>query len=469
MRFYNRETELNNLQKAWNSSEAQFVLLYGRRRVGKTYLLQHFLDSDHPHCYYLAAQTSLADNISQLAEAVIRYDPDSELSVNDLPTFRSILAFLDRLAKKTRFALVIDEFQYLIEQDKSIPSQLQAWWDTKGIRSNIFLVLCGSHLGIMENLGGSQAPLFGRFTMRKKLAPMSYLDTLSFHAESNYSVRDLLTTYAILGGTPKYHASFDPDLCLDDNIVGTIMSPSGIFHNEPEILISSSQVRDPSPYNGVLAAIAGGCSKSNEISQRVGIATNNFHFFAKTLTEWEWIIKEYPFKTTSDSRSIYKINDHFLHYWYRFVLKLRSDLIFNDPKIVYEARVKPYINQYIGQYAFENICWQYIKKHGAQLFGELIRDGGRFWTRDGKTELDIVCEQDNNRLIVGECKWSSSPLDVTAYYELREKAATISGITRSDIAVYILFSLAGFDENLYKISERENLFLITGEDLVHRR
>jgi hypothetical protein len=102
------------------------------------------------------------------------------------------------------------------------------------------------------------------------------------------------------------------------------------------------------------------------------------------------------------------------------------------------------------------------------LFGELIRDGGRFWTRDGKTELDIVCELDNNRLIVGECKWSSSPLDVTAYYELREKAATMSGITKSDIAAYALFSLAGFDENLYKISERENLFLVTGEDLVRR-
>lgn len=466
MRFYNRTKEISALQMAWESRDAQFVLLYGRRRIGKTYLLQHLLDDTRPHCYYLAAQTSLSDNVAQLADAVIGCMPDSGLLAQDVPTFRSVLNLVDKLASSQRFALVIDEFQYLLEQDASLPSQIQSWWDTFGVRSNVFLVLCGSHLGMMEGLGGPQAPLFGRFTVRQKLPSMNYRDTSCFYSDSNYSTRDKLTAYGVLGGTPRYHALFDPGQSLDDNICRVILSPSGLLHTEPEVLISSSQIRDPAPYNGVLRAIAGGCTKSNEISQRIGVAPNQLSFYFKTLLEWEWAAKEHPFGERSDARVIYRIDDHFIHFWYRFVSRLRSDLEFNDTDAVYCAHVKPHIDQYMGQYVFEDICHQYLRLHGSRLVGQAIRQAGRYWTRDGGVELDIMGELDDGTLLFGECKWSSSPVGLPVYYSLRDKIAALPQKASTRNVRYMIFSLAGFDNDLVEAAQRENLILVSGDDLL---
>ncbi|MHB1000007.1 MAG: DUF234 domain-containing protein [Armatimonadota bacterium] len=466
MRFYNRENEISALDSAWESDYAQFVLLYGRRRIGKTYLLQHFLGKDKPHCYYLAAQTSFSDNMSQLAEAVISCKPESGFSPVDIPTFRSILSLVENIAGNERFALVLDEFQYLLEQDPSLPSQIQAWWDTSGIRSNIFLVLCGSHLGVMEGLGGHQAPLFGRFTVRQKLPPMRYYNTAQFYSDTKYSTREKLITYGVLGGTPRYHALFDSKRSLKNNICNIILNPTGLLHSEPEVLISSSQVRDPSPYNGVLRAIAGGCTRSNAISQRVGVAPNQLNFYMKNLIEWEWVIRERPLGERSDSRAIYRINDHFVHFWYRFVSKLRSELEFNDTDTVYEARIKPHIDQYMGQYVFEDICHQYLRLNGSNVIGKPICNAGRYWSRDGSVEIDIAAELDGGRQLFGECKWSSSPVNASVYMELRDKIARLPRLASAENPLYILFSLSGFTDDLQSLSKSQDLILISGSDLL---
>lgn len=466
MIFYDRENELATLNSAWDADSSQLALLYGRRRIGKTYLLQHFFGNDKPHCYYLAAQTSLSDNISQLAELVVSCQQESGLTSADLPTFRSILNFIENMADNKRFVLVLDEFQYLLDQDPSLPSQIQAWWDTSGIRSKIFLVLCGSHLGVMEGLGGPQAPLFGRFTVRQKLPPMKYFNTSEFYSNSRYSIREKLIAYGTLGGTPRYHALFNPKKDLGLNICDIILSPTGLLHSEPEVLISSSRIRDLSPYNGVLRAIAGGCTKSNTISQRVGIASNLLNFYMKHLMEWEWVIREYPFGEKSDSRAIYKINDHFVHFWYRFVSRLRSELEFNDTEIVYKTRIEPHIDQYMGQYVFEDICHQYLKLNGSRIIGKSIINAGRYWSRDGSVEIDIVAELEGGGRLFGECKWSSSPVDISVYLEIREKIARLPNLGSSVNPRYILFSLSGFTDDLQSIAESQNLILVSGNNLL---
>jgi hypothetical protein len=466
MEFYDRVSELAALNSAWESDSAQLVLLYGRRRIGKTYLLQRFLGRDKPHCYYLAAQTSVSENMFRLAESLVSCQGESGLSPADVPTFRSILQLLEKLAGDRRFTLVLDEFQYLLERDPSLPSQIQAWWDTSGIRSKVFLVLCGSHLGVMEGLGGPQAPLFGRFTVRQKLPPMRYYDTSLFYADSGYSTREKLVAYGALGGTPRYHALFDPKNGLEENICNAILSPTGLLHTEPEVLISSSQIRDPSPYNGVLGAIAGGCTRSNAISQRVGVASNQLSFYLNNLIGWEWVVRECPLGERSDQRAIYKINDHFLHFWYRFVSRLRSELEFNDTRIVYESRVEPQIDQYMGQYVFEDICHQYLKHNGSQIIGRSIRNAGRYWSRDGSLEVDIVAELDGGKRLFGECKWSSAPIGMPVYYELRDKVARLPKLASAADPVHILFSLSGFSDDLLSLADDQNLILISGDDLL---
>lgn len=463
--FYNRQQELQALTQCWETPGAQFALLYGRRRVGKTYLLQHFL-RDKPKAYFLAAQTSLAENMLQLAESVLAASPENGYSTADLPTFNSILHFISRTAKEKRLAIVLDEFQYLLEQDQSLPSQIQAWWDTEGIRSNVFLVLCGSHLGIMEGLGGAQQPLFGRFTFRYKLPPMRYYDIAQFYEFSNYSSRDKLTAYGVLGGTPRYHALVRPGAGLGQNIRDIILSPLGTLHNEPEVLMSSSQVRDPAPYNAALRAISSGCTRFNDIAQCVESSSPQLSFYLRGLLELEWITREYPFGEKSDKRTIYKIADNFLLFWYRFVATLRSQLEMQAVDQVYDARVQPYLNDYMGRYVFEDICIQYLKEHAVARHGLQIMDAGRYWSRDGSIEIDIVGDLEDNRTLACECKWSSAPVGVGVYYELMRKVSLLPPPRNARSTQYMLFSAAGFDENMRETAARDEVILVSGDDFL---
>lgn len=463
--FYNRQQELQALAQRWEAPDAQFLLLYGRRRVGKTYLLQHFL-GDKRQAYFLAAQTSLPDNLSQLAEAVLSAVPGSGYSAADLPTLNSILRFISSAAKESRLAVVLDEFQYLLQQDPSLPSQIQAWWDTDGIRSKVFLVLCGSHLGMMDGLGGAQQPLFGRFTFGYKLPPMRYDDIASFYESSRYSCRQKLVAYGVLGGTPRYHALVNPRVDLGKNLCNLIMSPLGTLHSEPEVLMSSSQVRDPTPYNAVLLAIASGCTKFNEIAQRVDSSTSQLSFYLKSLLDLEWITRERPFAEASEKRAIYAISDNFLLFWYRFVAALRSHLELQDVSLVYRMRVQPHLDDFMGRYVFEDICLQYLKKSAASRHDLQISDAGRYWSRDGSVEIDIVGDLDDGTTLACECKWSSSPVGVSVYYELMRKVSRLPPPRGTGLVQYALFSAAGFDETMVEAAERDDVILVSGEDLV---
>ncbi|MHB9038916.1 MAG: ATP-binding protein [Armatimonadota bacterium] len=465
--FYDREQELADLADAWKSNDAKLMLLYGRRRVGKTCLLQHFFSDEHPCCYFLASSAAISDNIALLAETLIATHPSARgLTPADLPTLRSVLQFYADICRETRFALVLDEFQYLVQQDPSIPSQIQAWWDLNGLRTQAFVVLCGSHIGVMEGLAGSSEPLYGRFTARRKLPPMTYNNTAKFYHASKWSGRDILTAYGVLGGTPRYHALFDPDRSLGWNIIKHILSPDGPLHDEPEALISSSSVRDPAYYNSVLRAIAQGETRPTDIAQRTGLTLSQFGVYARNLMELEWMDRETPFGEDSTKRSIYRITDHFIHFYYRFVASLASDLEFRNTAGVYRTRVEPYLNDYMGRYVFEDICMQYLKNKAERFHGLLLRNAGRYWSRDGSVEIDIVGDLDDHRALACECKWSSSPVGVGIYYELMRKSRLLPPPRGNGMMRYALFSMAGFDQSLIDTATRDDVILISGDDLL---
>lgn len=463
--FYDRDAELAALSRHWDSGKAEFALLYGRRRLGKTFLLQKFLDDSKPHCYFLAARTSLNANLRELARALGRVAPDAGYRAEDLTSLGSMLHFAGALAKERRFCLVLDEFQYLLEQDSSIPSQIQAWWDAEGIAGRMFLVLCGSHLGMMEGLGGPQAPLFGRFTFRYKLAPMTYKDIALFYGNSHYSIRDKLMAFGTLGGTPRYHDLFDSRRSLATNLEHHVLSPMGLLRNEPEVLMLSSRIRDAAPYNAVLRALADGRTKPNEIKQIVGTSSAQLTFYLRNLMELEWVGRCYPFGEHSQRRSIYQINDHFIRFWFSFVDRLRSELEFQEPNEVLKKSVQPRLDTYMGRNAFEDICHQFLRLRGVSLLGQGIRRASRFWSRDGAVEIDLVAELDDASMLFGECKWSSKPIGMPVYYGLRDKVAQLPD-WRSGVNRYVLFSLAGFDDDLRVRGTREGIILVAGEDLL---
>ena len=222
--FFNRTAELAALDRAWRQrgTGGQMTLLYGRRRLGKTYLLQRFFagsdtEPPKPHCYYLAEQTTAAAHRSALAAQLLEALPDAGVAVEELAvSWNALLRHVsarcrERSAKEGRFGLILDEFPYLVEQSPELPSVLQSWWDREGLHARLYVILCGSQLSAMAALGQESAPLYGRFNAGiMLLEPLHYEEVAAFYADSpHYGLAETLLMYGVLGGTPRYHALVD--------------------------------------------------------------------------------------------------------------------------------------------------------------------------------------------------------------------------------------------------------------------
>lgn len=484
--FYNRTQELAALDRAWkrHGQGGQLLLLYGRRRLGKTYLLQRYFtggvtgeERERPHCYYLAEQTTAVSQRVALAEQLLSSLPSEGVTVEEISvSWNALLRYASQSSRSGftrdgRFALILDEFPYLVEQTPELPSIIQAWWDREGIHSPVFIVLCGSQLSAMAALGSESAPLFGRFNAGiYLLEALSYYDVASFYANSSvYGIVEDLLMYGVLGGTPRYHALVDPTQPPADEIVTLLMQPRAILENEVRFLLGSEQIRDPAPYNAVLGAIAGGETQFGHIQNLIGVERSTLSFYLRTLQELGWIRREYPFGEQSDRRALYRIADPFLAFWYRFVAPLASALQFSDPREIYRDRVQPRLADYMGGAVFEGICAQWLRRFALDNLGLRIKEMGRYWNRDGSIEIDILAELDNGGYLIGECKWRADTwMRLNDYSALQAKIAGLPEKRWRNEPARILFSVGGFAPELIALAAdpSERLFLVSGSDLL---
>jgi AAA+ ATPase superfamily predicted ATPase len=484
--FYNRVHELSALDRAWkrHGSGGQMLLLYGRRRLGKTFLLQRYFTAgaggDEPekaHCYFLAEQSTAATQRLMLARQLVAAIGNEGVAPEELAvSWNALLRYASqqvRARKKgsDRFALILDEFPYLVTQTPELPSILQAWWDREGAHSPLFVVLCGSQLSAMAALGEESAPLFGRFNAGIfHIGPLHYEDVACFYeGRRHYGVKEKLLMYGVFGGTPRYHALVDPSRPPAEEIITLLMQPRAILENEVRFLLGSEQIRDPAPYNAILAAIAGGETKFNRIQQLIGVERGALSSSLRTLVELGWIRRELPFGESSDRRAIYRVADPFLTFWYRFVAPLASDLQFSDPAAVYAAHVAPRLADYMGWSVFEEICGHWLQRHAKQRLGLTIRQMARYWSRDGRTEIDIVAELDNGTFLFAECKWRTDSL--TRLSDLSALQAKVAGLPEArwrNKPSYILFALGGFSPELLSLAAdpAERLHLVAGADML---
>jgi AAA+ ATPase superfamily predicted ATPase len=479
--FYNRADELRALDHAYRHSTpgGQLALLYGRRRIGKTFLLQRFFtagvtgtESPKPHAYYLADQTTAPEQRVGLAAQVLSALPDPGVTVEDLAvSYAAILRFVSGKCRQgERFGLVLDEFPYMVAQTPDLPSVIQSWWDREGIHSQLFVVLCGSQLSVMSSLGSESEPLFGRFNAGIiLLPPLRYDEVSGFYAGSaGYGIPETLTMYGVFGGTPRYHALVDSSRPMAEEIVNLVLRPGSPLENEVRFLLGSQQVRDPSPYNAVLRAIASGATQYGQIIQRSGTDRGSLPHYLRVLHELNWIRKETSFGEKTERRAIYRLSDPFLSFWFHFVAPLASDLQFSDPVQVYQQRIEPYLSDYMGRYVFEDICIQWLKKHASSRLGLGVRDVQRYWSRDGRTEIDLVAELDKGSYLFGECKWNRERLIGTnVYANLAAKVAGLPEAKWRDRPTYILFALGGFTPDLVTLAadQANRLHLVSGSDL----
>ena len=469
--FINRDQELAALARMFQSGTAQFFVLYGRRRVGKTELLLQFC-KDKRSVYFLASQLKEQDHLRQLTEIARHAINDPLLQSLVFDDWESAFIYFAQQAQEEQLVLVLDEFQYLCEDNAALPSLIQRFWDLHGKNSKLFLILCGSQVSFMEReVLAERSPLYGRRTGQLRLKPLSYRDSGYFF--SGYSAKEKLIAYGILGGIPAYlnrfilhtlnHSQDTPQKTFEQCLKNELLTPQGYLFDEVNFLLRT-ELREPRTYASLLHVIAGGATRLNEISQRVRLDPTNANKYLSVLRDLGLVRRETPVTERSPQKSrkgLYKIEDNYVKFWFQFVLPNRSLIESGNADLVYQQMIAPFLSQYMGE-IFEDICHQYVERYWEEKLKIAPKQIGKHWESD--FEIDVLTKNIDGSHWFGECKWWNAPVGENVLNHLIGNAAKFPGQWRRNPR-YILFSANGFTEALKQRAEAEGIFLIEAEDL----
>ena len=466
--FVNRHQELAALERMFQSEVAEFFVLYGRRRIGKTELLLQFCKNKRS-IYFLASQLRERDHLQQLTEIARHVINDPLLQSLAFNDWESALIYFAQQAQEERLVLVLDEFQYLCEDNAALPSLVQRFWDLYGKNSKLLLILCGSQVSFMEReVLAERSPLYGRRTGQLRLMSLSYRDSGSFFPQ--YSAQEKLIAYGILGGIPAYLNQFAlrtsnySDRMLEQHIKDELLTPQGYLFDEVNFLLRT-ELREPRTYASLLRAIAGGATRLNEISQRVGLDSTSVNKYLSVLRELGLVKRETPVTDRAPQKSkrgLYKIADNYIKFWFRFVLPNQSLIESGNIELVYEQMIAPNLSHYMGE-IFEDICRQYIRLYWGEKLKVAPKQVGAHWASN--LEIDVLTENIDESHYFGECKWWNAPVGANVLNHLIENASKVPNQWQRNPR-YILFSANGFTDALKQRAETEEVFLIETNDLV---
>lgn len=375
--FLGRTAELAFLDELHGSGRPEFFVLYGRRRVGKTELLQQFCQR-HKAVYFLASQQRDRDNLRAFRHAIVEGLGDELAATVEFTDWSTALGFLAERAGKERLTVVLDEFPYLCEAQKSVPSQLQRFWDTRGKKSSLLLVLCGSQVAFMETeVLSEKSPLFGRRTSQKRLEPLAPRDTLGFFPK--WKLSDRVLAYAILGGMPAYLARFDDALSIQENVLREILRPEGFLFDEAQFLLRT-ELTNPATYNSILAAVARGAQRLNDIALEVGVDATTANKYLTVLRELELVEREVSLSDPDPLRSrrgTYRIADRFLQFHFRYLQPHLSLVHAGRGARVLEEFVEPDFPRLVDEARVEFIL-DHLARESGDVLGEEVTETGRF-------------------------------------------------------------------------------------------
>ena len=461
--FYCRNEELRKLNKRYDDGAFECIVIYGRRRVGKTSIINEFC-KDKPTIFFSALLEGTAkDNLKTLSGAIYDYKESGAAKAPEYDSFDSALDEITGLAKKDRIVFVIDEYPYLAKAYPSISSRLQHLIDHKWNNTKLFLILCGSSMSFMENqVLGYQSPLYGRRTGQFKIEPLDYKETAVFNPELDNATNAFV--YGVTGGIPHYINKLNIRGNFDDALKENFFDRSAYLFEEPANLLKQ-ELREPAVYNSVITAIAEGASRMNEICTKTGIESGPCAKYLSVLIGLGIIEKETPMTEKAGKKTIYGIKDPFFRFWYRFVPNNMISIASGKIDKIYDRAIRANLNDYMGL-IFEKMCRDYLLKYADEEGFNLVNIG-QWWGTDPKekkqVQIDLVGSTENkNEYLIGSCKFINEAIGIDELNLLKKYAAAFG---KGTIYHYFIFSKGGFTESLKELSIKGEVKLVSLDEM----
>jgi AAA+ ATPase superfamily predicted ATPase len=461
--FIGRKRELDNLNQRYASGKFECAIIYGRRRVGKTTLINEFI-KDKEAISYTGIEGNEKENLEGLSKSIYSISQDFADTSSSFVGFQEALGTAFKIAEKRRIVFVIDEYPYIASSNKALSSILQILIDKNKDTSKMFLILCGSSLSFMENqVLGYESPLFGRRTCQFKISPFYFFEIKDYYNKFNNI--DLATIYGITGGIPLYMSLMNDNLSVEDNIKTNFLVPNSYLFEEPTNLIKQ-ECRDPAQYNSIIKAIATGSSRMSEICSKTGLDTGLTTSYLNKLMSLGIVKKEMPFRTNGSRKTIYALEDSMFRFWYRFIPDNMAAINRGLLEVVYQ-KIAPQITAFMGG-VFEEICKQYLWELNKQGKAAItFTDLGRWWGNDPKnkreTEIDIMGTEDETSALFCECRWINEKVDTSILDTLVERSKLFH---YTNVHLYV-FAKTGFTKGCKdKAKKLNNVVLVTFDEMI---
>lgn len=460
-KFINREDELKFLTKKWLEKKSNFVVIYGKRRVGKTELIKQFIKSKNA-IYFLADKRTTKDQLRELGLLFGEHFHDELLAKNGFNEWLEVFIYLKKNIKKP-FIFAVDEYPYLIETDKATSSVFQKGWDQYLKDCPIMLILSGSSIAMMENeVLGYKAPLYGRRSGQISIEPLNFSQSWQFFKDKKFG--EFLTIFTLTGGMPAYLLEMDGKNSIEENVRTKIMDKKEFLYKEVEFILQE-ELREPRTYLSILKAIAWGKTKAAEIINETGLEKNVLFKYLGVLEDLKLITREVPITEENrqkSKRGIYKISDNFIKVWFQYVYPYKSNLEIGEYSEVMQ-KFRSGFPLLVSQ-TYEQICPEILKKNQQSIFS--FEKIGRWWNNDN--EIDIIgLNGQKKQIIFCECKWSNKDIGTNILNDLIEKSKKVEWGGGDRKAYYALFSKSGYTEELMRIAKkRGDIFLFIEDRMI---
>lgn len=460
--FVDRELEMETLQNEYERDGSALVVLYGRRRVGKTTLISEFI-KDKKALFFLASEEAEAQNRNAFKEKVAEFIDSDLLRSADIKNWDVLFKSIMDTPFESKPVIVLDEFQYLGKANPAFPSIFQRIWEEILKDKSVMVILCGSLISMMESQTLAYgSPLYGRRTaqIRLKQIPFGYYHEF-FPSKSR---KELIEMYAVTGGVPKYIELFSESKDIYSAIQKCVLNRSGYLYDEPHFLLQQ-EVSEVGSYFSIIKAIAAGNSKLSAISSILEIKSTSLTKYLKTLIDLDILEREVPITEENPEKSkkgLYKIKDNYLRFWFAFVYPNMSFIESGHSRIVMNKIRNSLVKNHIA-FVYEDVCkermWA-LNAEGAWPFN--FTKIGRYW--DSKDEIDIVAlDPEGKNLILGECKYWTEPVGVSVLRGLEAKTDSVAWERDNRKVWYVLFSASGYTDELIKEAESRTDLVLCAE------